>query len=256
MTSEFSSSLSRSLHACSLQTQRMTNDEARMTKECRSPNAQSSVGHSDCFSHSCLVISHSDALVASSSNLLDLNSCLLWTQFSSFSSSTSGSSFRKGNSRSKARLPGWMLLALVAACGCRRISLYRKSVEHRQGLQLSPGDVCLCRCCELPSCCASSSRCFVLPCTSSTLLPRENIAALLFDDSGSMTIQDAAGQSRLDAVKQFLDPKPKSFSWRMSRRSSARGHFDFPETPRSWSRHKRCKRTAQVPAWNRRSTMS
>ncbi len=46
---------------------------------------------------------------------------------------------------------------------------------------------------------------------SSTLLPRENIAALLFDDSRSMTIQDAAGQSRLDAVKQFLDPKRSNF---------------------------------------------
>jgi uncharacterized membrane protein len=41
----------------------------------------------------------------------------------------------------------------------------------------------------------------------STVLPRENIAALLIDDSKSMAIQDAGQQNRLEAVKQVLDPK-------------------------------------------------
>ena len=41
----------------------------------------------------------------------------------------------------------------------------------------------------------------------STVLPRENIAALLIDDSKSMAIQDSAQQGRMEAVKQALDPK-------------------------------------------------
>src|SRR3990172_5986199 len=37
-----------------------------------------------------------------------------------------------------------------------------------------------------------------------TLLPRENIAVLLLDDSRSMTLSDEGGQQRLSAVKTFL----------------------------------------------------
>src|SRR5262249_46998998 len=41
----------------------------------------------------------------------------------------------------------------------------------------------------------------------STVLPRENIAALLIDDSKSIAIQDSSQQGRMEAVTQALDPK-------------------------------------------------
>src|SRR5262245_34623744 len=41
----------------------------------------------------------------------------------------------------------------------------------------------------------------------STVLPRENIAALLIDDSKSMAIQDVGPRGRMEVVKQALDPK-------------------------------------------------
>src|SRR5262245_34877334 len=41
----------------------------------------------------------------------------------------------------------------------------------------------------------------------STVLPRENIAALLIDDSKSMAIQDIGPRGRMEAVKQALDPR-------------------------------------------------
>ncbi|MEW5978095.1 MAG: glutamine amidotransferase [Acidobacteriota bacterium] len=41
----------------------------------------------------------------------------------------------------------------------------------------------------------------------STVRPRENLAAVLVDDSRSMSIEDTDGQSRLEAVKQALDPQ-------------------------------------------------
>ena len=118
--------------------------------------------------------------------------------------------FQKGKLSFDSALPGWMLLALVAACGGGAFLLYRSQLRADTGLNLSWRRL------RLPLLRASILLCLLLALLRpslqvSTLLPRENIAALLFDDSRSMTIQDAAGQSRLDAVKQFLDPKRSNF---------------------------------------------
>jgi uncharacterized membrane protein len=42
-------------------------------------------------------------------------------------------------------------------------------------------------------------------------LPRENLAAILLDDSKSMTIKDAGGRTRIEALKAFLDPAQGNF---------------------------------------------
>ena len=72
----------------------------------------------------------------------------------------------------------------------------------------------------------------------STLLPRENIAAILLDDSKSMTIQDASGQSRLAAMKGFLEARQghfmaeveKKFRTRLFRFSRSSEKLDSPQS--------------------------
>ena len=118
--------------------------------------------------------------------------------------------FQKGKLSYESALPGWALLALVAACGGGAFLLYRSRLSAGKDLNLSWKRL------PLPLLRTSILLCLLFALLRpslhvSTLLPRENIAALLFDDSSSMTIQDAAGKSRLDAVKQFLDPKLGSF---------------------------------------------
>jgi hypothetical protein len=60
----------------------------------------------------------------------------------------------------------------------------------------------------------------------STLLPRENIVAVLVDDSTSMTVQDVGNQSRLEAVKALLDPAQSSFVNALEQRFQTR-FFSF-----------------------------
>ena len=56
----------------------------------------------------------------------------------------------------------------------------------------------------------------------STLLPRENIAAVLLDDSKSMTIKDASGMTRIEALQKFLQPKQSNFFPDLERRFQTR----------------------------------
>src|SRR5688500_4073556 len=118
--------------------------------------------------------------------------------------------FQKGKLSFESRLPGWVLLGLVAACAAGIFLLYRDRLSTSKGASPSWRRL------PLPLLRIAMLLCLLfallrpsLP--GATLLPREIIAALLFDDSGSMTIQNAAGKSRLDALKQFLDPKRSTF---------------------------------------------
>jgi hypothetical protein len=118
--------------------------------------------------------------------------------------------FQKGKLSFESRLPGWLLLALVAACAAGIFLVYRNRLSTSKDATLSWRRL------PLPLLRIAILLCLLFALLRpslhvSTLLPRENIAALLFDDSGSMTIQDAAGKSRLDALKQFLDPKRSTF---------------------------------------------
>ncbi len=56
----------------------------------------------------------------------------------------------------------------------------------------------------------------------STLLPRENIVAVLVDDSKSMTLRDVPDGTRLDAVKRLLTPGGKSFLHDLDQRFQTR----------------------------------
>ena len=118
--------------------------------------------------------------------------------------------FQKGKLSFESPVPGVWLVALVVGCAVGVFLPYQNRLRtgkdrafswRRLPLPLFRFAILLCLLFALlrPSLHVS------------TLLPRENIAALLFDDSSSMTIQDAAGKSRLEAVKQFLDPKRGSF---------------------------------------------
>src|SRR5689334_7495996 len=56
----------------------------------------------------------------------------------------------------------------------------------------------------------------------STVLPRENIAALLIDDSKSMGIQDVGQLSRMAAIQQALNPAQGTFLTDVERRFQTR----------------------------------
>ena len=56
----------------------------------------------------------------------------------------------------------------------------------------------------------------------SALLPRENIVAVLVDDSKSMTLRDVSGGTRLDAVKRLLTPGGKGFLHDLDQRFQTR----------------------------------
>src|SRR5215831_15920635 len=56
----------------------------------------------------------------------------------------------------------------------------------------------------------------------STVFPKENIAVVLIDDSKSMAMQDVGLQTRMDAVKQALDPAHGSFLADLDRRFQTR----------------------------------
>ncbi|MCI0627814.1 MAG: glutamine amidotransferase [Acidobacteria bacterium] len=118
--------------------------------------------------------------------------------------------FEKGKLSFESAFPGWMLLALAAACGGGALFLYRSHLNAAKEASFSWRRL------PLPLLRTSILLCLLVALLRpslhvATLLPRENIAALLLDDSSSMTIQDAGGRSRLDALKQFLDPNQGSF---------------------------------------------
>jgi uncharacterized membrane protein len=115
--------------------------------------------------------------------------------------------FHKGTLAFESSLPSWSLWLLAAGLAAITLALYRK----RFAVSVSP---------TLPvwkrtALVSLRSLFFALLVTVlfrpvlhvSTVLPRENIAAILIDDSKSMAIQDTGQQSRLDAVKQVLNPK-------------------------------------------------
>jgi len=56
----------------------------------------------------------------------------------------------------------------------------------------------------------------------SSLLPRENIVAVLVDDSKSMTLRDVAGGTRLDAVKRLLATETQGFLPELEQRFQTR----------------------------------
>ncbi|RPI22471.1 MAG: VWA domain-containing protein [Acidobacteria bacterium] len=55
-----------------------------------------------------------------------------------------------------------------------------------------------------------------------TLLPRENIVAVLVDDSKSMTLRDVGEGTRLDAVKKLLNPGQRTFLNELEQRFQTR----------------------------------
>ncbi|MSO22990.1 MAG: hypothetical protein EXQ58_07000 [Acidobacteria bacterium] len=91
--------------------------------------------------------------------------------------------FQKGKLSFESAQPGWTLLLLVAACGGGAFFLYRSRLRAGKELNLSWRRL------PLPLLRASILLCLLFALLRpslhvSTLLPRENIAALLFDDSG------------------------------------------------------------------------
>lgn len=118
--------------------------------------------------------------------------------------------FEKGKLSFERMPAGWALLILVTACGGAAFLLYASRLRLGQNPRLSWKRL------PLPLLRASTLLLLLFALLRpslhvSTLLPRENVAALLFDDSASMTIQDVGGRSRLDALKQFLDPRQTTF---------------------------------------------
>jgi uncharacterized membrane protein len=118
--------------------------------------------------------------------------------------------FQKGKLSFESVLPGWMLFVVILACGGGVVLAYHNRLSTAKGEGLPWKRM------PLPFLRTSVLLCLLFALLRpslhvSTLLPRENIAALLFDDSASMSIQDTAGTSRLNALKQFLDPNRGSF---------------------------------------------
>lgn len=116
--------------------------------------------------------------------------------------------FQKGTLSFERSQSGWVLVALAAGCAAGAFFLYRNRVSP-EARHSSPRAALI----------ALRASIFVLILVAllrpslrvATLLPRENIAAVLLDDSKSMTIADTAGRSRLEAVQKFLDPAQTSF---------------------------------------------
>src|SRR5437867_11105107 len=112
--------------------------------------------------------------------------------------------FHKGTLAFESSLPSWSLWLLAAGLALITLAFYRK----RFAVSVSPALPVWKRAALV----SLRSLFFALlvmvlfrPVLHvSTLLPRENIAAILIDDSKSMAIQDTGQQSRWDAVKQVL----------------------------------------------------
>jgi len=113
--------------------------------------------------------------------------------------------FHKGTLAFESALPPWSLWLLAAGLAAVTLVLYQKRFASSVSLPIW----------KTISLVALRSLLFSLLAILlfrpvlhvSTVLPRENIAAILVDDSKSMSIQDLGQQSRLDALKQALDPK-------------------------------------------------
>jgi uncharacterized membrane protein len=119
--------------------------------------------------------------------------------------------FQKGKLAFESPLSVWIWLALASGCALSAFLLYRRQV-------LAVGWKHLFSRRQLPLL-LSRSLIFLSILTIlfrpslhvATLLPRENVAAVLLDDSKSMTIQDAGGRTRIEALKAFLDPSQGTF---------------------------------------------
>lgn len=144
--------------------------------------------------------------------------------------------FRKGKLTFDTPLPLWALLAVSAGCLLGALFLYRKRSLDFLRLPSSWR--------QLPLL-VSRTLIFLLlflllfrpSLHVSTLLPRENVAAILLDDSKSMTLQDVDGHSRIEALKAFLDPgqgdflaqMDKKFRTRLFRFSKRAERLDSPQ---------------------------
>jgi uncharacterized membrane protein len=119
--------------------------------------------------------------------------------------------FQKGKLTFESPLSAWTWLALALGCALGAFLFYRSQVLPVNWKHLLSRR-------QLPLL-LSRSFIFLLILTIlfrpslhvATLLPRENVAAILLDDSKSMAIQDAVGRTRIEALKAFLDPSQGSF---------------------------------------------
>jgi uncharacterized membrane protein len=117
--------------------------------------------------------------------------------------------FQRGKLTFESPLSAWMLLVLTIVSALIAFLLYRKQASRwQQGFSRKRLPLLLSR---------SLMFLFILiilfrpSLHVSTLLPRENLAAILLDDSKSMTIKDAGGRTRIEALKAFLDPAQGNF---------------------------------------------
>ena len=120
--------------------------------------------------------------------------------------------FQKGTIAFESSLPPSLLLALSLSCVILTAYVYRQRSLFRHDHILS-----LLRKVLLPASLRALVFIIVLiilfrpVLRVSTVFPKENIAAIVIDDSKSMTIQDQGEQSRVTAVRHFLDPKEGIF---------------------------------------------
>ena len=130
--------------------------------------------------------------------------------------------FQKGRISFESPLSPWLLSFLVLVCASITYGLYRQRLSP-VGRQTRPAwktfSLISLRILTLL---VISLALFRPVLNVSTVLPRENIAALLIDDSKSMTIQDVGRQSRLQAVKQLLDPGQSTFLADLEKRFQTR----------------------------------
>src|SRR2546426_459644 len=126
--------------------------------------------------------------------------------------------FHRGTIAFESSLSPWLILLLPLGCGAFTYLLYRERLSSLNPHPSPPWKTLL----------LAFQRSFVFVVLLiilfrpvlhvSTVLPRENIAAILIDDSRSMTIQDLGQQSRVAAVKHLLDPKQETFLADVERR--------------------------------------
>lgn len=130
--------------------------------------------------------------------------------------------FQKGKLVFESPLPVWLLLGLLAGSVLGAYFLYRRpALRSDWRAQLSRR--------QLPLLVSRSVILLIILLVLfrpslhvSTLLPRENIAAILIDDSKSMTIQDAGGGARIEALKKLLDPSQGNFLMEVEKRFRTR----------------------------------
>jgi uncharacterized membrane protein len=129
--------------------------------------------------------------------------------------------FQKGTIGFESFLPSWLLWLLAAGFVAITLALYRKRFAT------SVVTLPLWKKIGLVTLRSLILILLVLVLTQpvlhvSTVLPRQNIAAVLIDDSKSMAIQDVGQQSRMVAVQQALNPTQGTFLADVERRFQTR----------------------------------